>query len=207
MGVPMRRINHLTLSYILSKAKVRYDEWKNPGNPWLTSDSVKFINEWLKPSDSVVEFGAGRSTRWFLERAAKVFSFENNRVWFDKVASDNSKAVSEGNLDLVLLESKSEFEDAIRSIPNDSIDFALVDGVYRDVCALEILPKIRKGGIIVVDNINWYIPCIRSKSPDTRRVNDGVYSSTWAEFLAELKNARYVWTTNNVSDTGIWFKD
>ena len=48
-----------------------------------------------------------------------------------------------------------------------SLDFALVDGHYRDYSAKFILPKIKPGGMLIIDNVNWYLPC-RSKAPNSR---------------------------------------
>ena len=43
--------------------------------------------------------------------------------------------------------------------PDASLDFALVDGHYRDYSAKFILPKIKPGGMLIIDNVNWYLPC------------------------------------------------
>ena len=39
--------------------------------------------------------------------------------------------------------------------PDDSLDFVLVDGHYRQACILNTLAKLRPGGLLVVDNTDW----------------------------------------------------
>ena len=49
----------------------------------------------------------------------------------------------------------------------EGIDFALIDGIYRDHVTLFLLPKIRLGGVLVIDNVNRYLPrgpCLRFAS-------------------------------------------
>jgi hypothetical protein len=42
----------------------------------------------------------------------------------------------------------SEFED-------DSLDFVVIDGHYRQACLLAALKKLKPGGLLLVDNSNW----------------------------------------------------
>ena len=59
---------------------------------------------------------------------------------------------------------------------------------------------------MVVDNINWFLPNDATKSPDSRRTCQGCASETWKKFADEVSKFRRIWTTNGVSDTGIWIK-
>ena len=88
----------------------------------------------------------------------------------------------------------------------ESIDFCLVDGAYRDLCAFNMIKKITVGGMIVVDNVNWFIPCTQSSSPNTRTEADDFKSELWRDFVSTVSNWRYVWTTNGITDTGIWIR-
>ena len=42
----------------------------------------------------------------------------------------------------------NEFEDG-------SLDFVVVDGHYRQACILAALPKLKVGGLLMLDNSNW----------------------------------------------------
>ena len=66
------------------------------------------------------------------------------------------------------------------AFPDDSIDFALVDGHYRDYSAKFILPKIKPGGMLIIDNVNWYLPC-QSRAPNSRTAALGPLTPVWAE--------------------------
>jgi hypothetical protein len=57
-------------------------------------------------SQSVLEFGAGQSTLWWSERAARVFSVEQDALWFEAVL----KAVkSKSNVEVHLTQESLEF--------------------------------------------------------------------------------------------------
>jgi hypothetical protein len=52
-------------------------------------------------------------------------------------------------------------------IPDLSLDFVLVDGIYRNFGALRSIAKIKPCGLIVDDNVNCFLPS-RSRSPNSR---------------------------------------
>jgi len=87
----------------------------------------------------------------------------------------------------------------------DALDFVLIDGIYRDNCSLRVMDKIRPGGILVIDNINWYIPG-GSHSPNSRRMLDGPKGDTWHKVAKRLFGWRKIWTTSGVTDTAIFFR-
>jgi len=80
-----------------------------------------------------------------------------------------------------------------------------VDSYYRDYTTRYIMPKVKPGGMLILDNINWYLPC-ESKAPGTRPVDLGPAGSTWAEIWQEIAGWRRIWTSNGVWDTAIFFK-
>ena len=69
------------------------------------------------------------------------------------------------------------------------------------------MSKVKKGGLIIIDNVNWFIPNNLTISPDSRRIKDGCYSDIWENFFNVVKSWRSIWTTNGVNDTCIWFKN
>jgi predicted O-methyltransferase YrrM len=84
-------------------------------------------------------------------------------------------------------------------------DLIIVDALYRDHCALSAIEYLRPGGLLLIDNINWYLPS-RSVSPESRREEDGPASPLWADFSDRVKAWRQIWTSNGVTDTAIWVK-
>ena len=78
-----------------------------------------------------------------------------------------------------------------------------MDGLYRDYCALHSLRVIRPGGVLIIDNINWFVPNT-SRSPSSRRSDFA--SEVWKEVYNKLKDWRCIWTTSGVTDTAFFFK-
>ena len=88
--------------------------------------------------------------------------------------------------------------------PN-SLDFCLVDGVLRDFCALRSIDKLRPGGLLVIDNVNWYLPS-GSYSPNSRTFTQGPVSPVWKDVEQRLSDWRRIWSSSGVTDTAIFFK-
>ena len=134
-------------SYVKNRIETAWFCRRNPDAPWITKDAVKFLSDYLKSSDRVAEFGSGRSTRFFARRCASVLSFEHNPEWHQCV---ETSLAAEGmtNVDYRLRLNASYYED-ITNEPDNSFDIALIDGVFRGDCALNALPKLRKGGLIL----------------------------------------------------------
>ena len=201
-----RSLKHINLEYSLSKLFSFYDNFLNPNNPWLTKDSVKILSSMLKTQDKGVEFGSGRSTIWFAKKIKHLISIEHDPKWHNKVRKlIDSESLSE-KVDYYLKESESDYANACDLIENESIDFCLIDGIFRDQCTLKMLPKIKKGGILILDNINWYFPNEKTKSPSSRRIKDGYESKIWLNVWNQIKEWRIIWTSNGITDTAIFIK-
>jgi len=94
-------------------------------------------------------------------------------------------------------------------MPDLSLDFVLVDGACRDYCAYASISKIRSGGILVIDNINWYIPrpsSVESVSPSSLKHDDDFETETWSKVWEQIHDWRFIWTTNGVTDTALFQK-
>jgi hypothetical protein len=205
-----RRLKHLTPRYVYSRVKWEIDQRVRPNEPWLTRDSINILQQILKPTDCGVEFGSGRSTRWFALRMAKLTSVENNQTWFQKVSLDTSDIK---NLDYRLIEVGGQDGDGggeryagvLKDFADQSLDFVLVDGAYRSHCASAALSKIKTGGVMVIDNVNWFLPS-NSRSPNSRSEGQGPIDDMWTTVYKSLSSWRKIWTSSNVSDTAIFFK-
>jgi predicted O-methyltransferase YrrM len=183
-----------------------YDEARNPQNPWLTKDAVRFLSQTLRASDLGIEFGSGRSTIWFAQRLRHLISVEVNRHWYARVTDLIQKSDLVSKVDLRLCEAQKDYVDQAKTVEDCSIDFCLIDSEARDVCAVNILPKLKAGALLVVDNVNWYLPHQSTCSPDSRRPCDGFQTEVWATFADHVRDWRRYWTSNGVSDTCIWIK-
>ena len=116
-----------------------------PPGPWIPINARRAIAEILRPDWSLVEFGSGMSTLWWAEQVATVHSIESNSSWYFRLVPQLPS-----NVRYELREER----DAYPSLdePDGSIDLAVVDGLRRDACVLSVLPKIRPGGWIYLDN-------------------------------------------------------
>lgn len=166
----------------------------------------------LRPSDVGAEFGAGRSTLWLARRCAHLISVEHDTAWQARV----SGTLTDAGITHVDYRchprdepdtsgDRSAYAHAARSLPDESVDFALVDGVYRDYVTLFLLPKIRPGGLLVIDNVNRYLPSL-TISPASLRPPAPAASAAWAQAAAALADWRRIWTSSGVWDTAIFVR-
>jgi len=206
MTILDRNYKHLSLRYIYDRILVLFDESRNPENPWLTADAVKILETLLKKDDIGVEFGSGRSTVWFARKINRLVSIENDSDWFSAVTRSLEDERLTEKVDYRFQNDEDSYVDQATTFGDESIDFCLVDGESRDRCVYYMIKKIKHGGILVIDNVNWYLPNDVTNSPDSRRATDGCASDVWSEVLMVLSSWRYIWTTNGVTDTAIFIK-
>jgi hypothetical protein len=209
----MRSTAHWTPRYIRDRLALWGWERAHPDDPWLTATSIEFLGQWLGRNDRGLECGSGRSTSWFARRIEALTSLEHDRAWFDRVQASLARQGLAGRVDYHLYpdgESERDDSEYVRHISNledASLDFALIDGVARDHCANACISKLKRGGLLIVDNINWYLPHKPpSPAPASRQQHDGPLTEGWARFLAATSSWRCFWTTNGVSDTAMWFR-
>ena len=207
-----RPVRHLTPRYVYNRARQLAYELGHPDDPWLTPAAIGLLRSLLRPSDRGVEFGSGRSTLWFARRVAALASVEHDERWHDAVSA-GLEAEGLGNVDYTLAPGDkpaerggdSAYARVALSFPDAGLDFALIDGHYRDYSAKFILPKIKPGGMLIIDNVNWCLPC-RSTAPNSRTAALGPATPTWAEVAEELSGWRSIWTSSGVWDTAIFIR-
>lgn len=205
----MKSIAHWTPRYLVNRCRNISSNLAHPDWPWLTPDAIHFLEHWLDPSDIVFEWGSGRSTLWLARRVRAVTSVETEARWYRRVKLQAERE----NLQNLKLRyySESEDPDAHDDYANavattgESFDLILIDGLRRSRCALAAIPRLEAGGLLLLDNANWYLPC-SSKAPNSRPRPAGPSSPDWALFLLEVSGWRSLWTSNGVTDTAIWIK-
>jgi predicted O-methyltransferase YrrM len=210
-GLPLLR-SHRTPRYLYRRTRQLCYERAHPDAPWLTPAAVGLLATLLRPADQGAEFGSGRSTLWFAARVAALTSVEHDSRWHESVTA-RLKERGLDNVDYILAPGDQPTEQGGDSVyaktalafPDTSLDFALVDGHYRDYSAKFILPKIKPGGMLIIDNVNWYLPC-RSKAPNSRTAELGPATPVWADVWRQLAGWRTIWTSSGVWDTAIFFK-
>lgn len=119
---------------------------------WLPFRVISVLEQHLGPTSRVFEYGGGGSTVWFADRAGMVVTVEHDDDWFpilrDAVANLDQVAVlhrtAEGNY--------GGYVGAIDDFDDDSFDVVVVDGRERVRCLREAMPKVRPGGLLILDD-------------------------------------------------------
>lgn len=207
----MRQMGHWTPRYVVNRMAWFMYERRNMDKPWLTPRATELLMELLLPSDTGLEWGSGRSTAWFAKRLKHLTSIEDNAQWYETVR----KQLAERNLTNVTYHHaptppegegarNSPYVTLSASIPDRSLGLALVDGTAREYCTAAIIPKVAPGGLLVIDNANWFFDH-PTHSP-TSRVGKGPLNEAWAQAADTLATWRLIWTTQGISDTAIWIR-
>lgn len=142
-------------------------ERRHPGEPWLSPRAIRFLEEEIRPTWNALEWGSGRSTTWFGARVGHLTSVEHDQRWYTIVQRRIGTAeLTTVDLRLVPAEHPDHTPpERITTVPayvavadsfaDGSIDLAIVDGIYRPLCVLAAVSKIRPGGLLLVDDTTW----------------------------------------------------
>jgi predicted O-methyltransferase YrrM len=207
-----RAVRHWTPRYIRDRVRQALYQRAHPDAPWLTPEAVRLLGSMVRPSDVGAEFGSGRSTLWLARRCAHLISVEHDESWHAKVSS----ALADRGMTHVDYQchpydepdatgDRSAYARVAQALADESLDFALVDGVYRDHVALFLLPKIKPGGLLVIDNVNWFLPSA-TLSPASVPPSAAPATAAWEQAAATLAQWRRIWTSCGIWDTAIFVK-
>ena len=134
----------------LAKLKLKIVELLHSDHPWLTYESIKILNNELKSDFIGFEFGSGRSTLWLSKKIKFLTSIEHSEEYYIKVNKEIAKN-SIVNCSL-LHQTGKDYYKILQSQSDYSIDFILIDGIFRDKLLEIALQKISKRGIICFIN-------------------------------------------------------
>lgn len=208
-----KSLRHWTARYIINRLRVMLYKRMHPDSPWLCKDAVRILDSLSKPTDRGLEWGCGTSTTWSATKVEHLISIEHDPKWAEIVKKKLNDLNLTKRIEFHLLpdgvEEKSDcnYVNFIKNINPSSLDFCLVDGACRDHCALACLDKLKPGRILIIDNIEVYVPRDhKSCSPNARGIKDGFASKTWEQWSKIVSNWRCIWTTNGVWDTALFNK-
>jgi predicted O-methyltransferase YrrM len=167
MHPPMGDLAHepaLVLRRIAKRAGVLL----HPRDPWFAQDAVRFCKAHLTSDMVGLEWGSGRGTVWFARRLRELTSVEHDREWYDRVVRGLSrKGLNHATCLCVpldhdpseptrpLYDPLPRYVAVAQNFVDGSLDFVVVDGHYRQACIRAALPKLKSGGLLLVDNTNW----------------------------------------------------
>ena len=138
-----RAFRHWAHRYLYNRFKLFLDEIKHPDHPWLTQQANAILSSWLRKTDVGLEWGSGRSTIWFAKRVAHLTSVEHDPIWYEKVKKELANA-NITNTKVYCYKTPLKDEEIENNLyvkiadnfPDNSLDFVLVDGIFRSECAL-----------------------------------------------------------------------
>ena len=196
----MRFGRHLTPSYIWHRTYVesfrRRERRKGELTvPLLAMQAIQLLDGWLRPTDEMLEYGSGGSTRWFASKVKRLVSVEDDPQWYETVSSQTRGMA---NLEYHLLGGAPTSHLAAPDLPSwrttapadylrvaeaqapSSFDVVLNDGWGRDAVGVLLVPLVKPGGLLVWDDDPpAYMPLLGSIA-DWRRIEwfDGVHRTT-----------------------------
>jgi predicted O-methyltransferase YrrM len=203
----MRSVSHWTPRYVRDRITEMLWQRRHPSAPWLTPAVVPLLDELLRPSDVVFEWGSGRSTVWLAKRTARVTSIERRPEWHEQVLPTLHDFPASRCVLLPVAEDDLEgweerYVSALGVVEPGPVDVVLVDGSVRDRCALRAVDYLEPGGLLIVDDVQRYVPS-RSRTPSAR---DDYASPDWEKFGARVSTWRRIWVSSGVTDTAIWIR-
>jgi len=154
--------------YAIGRARLAWWEKTHPGAPWLAAEAVDIIDRYLTREHVGLEYGGGRSTVWLGQRLKRLLSVEENPDWHRNIVA-MLKSAGLDNVDIRLLALEHDQDNLWRAryepmpayvavadeFADRSLDFCLIDGSYREACIAAAAPKLKPGGLMVLDNMNW----------------------------------------------------
>jgi hypothetical protein len=143
--------------------------------PWMHEGVVNMLKNVLSSDTKILEFGSGNSTLFYSKYTNNIYSVEHDKTWYNKISKklDNKIVyklieidyVSKPSTDLKFYNSNSVEEIFEMNIPDEYFDIIIIDGIHRVNCAYGSIKKLKKGGILILDDTN------RIENP----VSDGSY--------------------------------
>ncbi len=185
--------------------------------PWITFPVIDLLNNYINGDTKVFEYGGGGSTLFFVNRASEVVTVEHDKSWFGTLQTMiSNKKINNWRGNLIEPEIASTaanlntanpedyystigktfkaYTTAIDKYPDNYFDIVLVDGRSRPSCIKHSIPKIKQGGLLVVDNSDrdyyfTYFTAILKK--DFKLLYNKKAPSPYASFFTQ---------------TGVWMK-
>lgn len=159
----------LNPTHLVRRLHYKLYELRHPNEPWISQAAVRFCEQQLDSVEHIgLEWGSGRSTKWYAHHLRHLTSVEHDKKWYKQVKNQLlDSSVENVNYFFVPLdhdlklpcvpiyENPPKYVEVASSFADQSIDFVVVDGHYRQACVIAAVPKLRSGGLLLVDNTNW----------------------------------------------------
>jgi precorrin-6B methylase 2 len=113
--------------------------------PWFTYPAIRLLEDRVKNTWRVLEFGAGMGTLWWSQRVFEVLAIEHDTAWAAHISTQCKARVSQVSGDRV----ETYVLPVLGSGPYDVV---IVDGLHRSECLAAAPELLTKAGVIVLDD-------------------------------------------------------
>lgn len=118
--------------------------------PWFSFPAIHYLEQLDLTGIMVFEYGTGNSSLFWIRKGCTLRAVELVSEWADYVRNNtNDKALIQHEPDI------EKYVSAASSYDNE-FDIIVVDGAERAACARHAVTKIKKNGIIILDNSEAY---------------------------------------------------
>jgi hypothetical protein len=187
--------------------------------PWVVHEAKDWLDAYLDADMTVLEWGSGGSTIYFCKRVREIVSIEHDPDWHAEVslalqrlalANCSYHLIEPRRMPLmrfapynaVLYNSRTFahhkpyfFRNYVRKCheyPDEHFDFVFVDGRARASCIKQVMSKLKKNGVLMLDN---------AERPQYQGEMARLQHLRRRDFLGHGPFADEVWQTT------IWFKE
>ena len=170
------------VNIILTPSGYRSDYWTSLVNadnlsnnplPWMNYKAIDHITKYINKTTTVFEYGSGSSTQYWISRGCSVISIEHDKLFYtqlskkikhkcdyylnEPIALKSTKIYNPASPDLFQSNDFNDysFENYVKFIDqfeDNFFDMVVVDGRARPSCVKRALSKLKKGGLLVLDN-------------------------------------------------------
>jgi hypothetical protein len=121
--------------------------------PWYTYPAIEYLKQLDFSEKTVFEYGSGNSSLFWASIAKSVVSVEENKEWHQKISKNNNF----DNLKIHLIQDEELYLAHILSYEED-FDVIVVDGKFSRYRSAQLaITKLRQGGMIILDNADWWV--------------------------------------------------
>jgi len=135
--------------HALSRKEHRPIDAKGEPIPWYTYPAIEYIRQLDFSNSRIFEYGAGYSSLFWAGIADTVISVEKSSEWAEEIADK-----CPDNLTLLTIPDNPQYEDSI--LGYGEFDVIVIDGSERLQCANRAVKSLCSGGMIILDNSDWY---------------------------------------------------
>ena len=183
--------------------------------PWINFEAQQYLANLLRRDMRVFEYGTGGSSLFYANRVAEVVGVEHDKVWFDVVLSamragnfhnfiplfrppvsiepiPNSEDIYHDPNKYVSADEKYlnkfsffDYASAIDLYRDEYFDIVCVDGRSRPACIKHAVPKVKPGGLLILDNSDrdYYVLSLNKELSQFTKVFERFGPGPYAEIF------------------------